>query len=201
MATLLVTELLMTELLILRHGPTAWNAARRLQGHIDEPLSDDGRRRVRTWRLPPGADSLHWVASPLARAWETALILGLTPVAEPRLREMSWGAWEGRTVPELAAAGLMAEAHDRQGLDFRPPGGESPRDVQARLRPWLAEVATSGRGTGAVAHAGVIRAVYSLATGWDLASEPAHTIRNACAHRFRLAADGTPTLLALNIAL
>lgn len=191
----------MTELLILRHGPTAWNVARRLQGHVDEPLSEAGRTVVRLWRLPPGAESLRWVASPLSRAWETAALLGLSPEPEPRLREMSWGDWEGRTVPELLAAGLMMVAHDRIGLDFRAPGGESPRDVQTRLRPWLAEVAASGRPTGAVAHAGVIRALYGLATGWDLASDPPEPIRNACAHRFRLAPDGTPALVALNIAL
>ena len=191
----------MTELLILRHGPTAWNVARRLQGHVDEPLSDAGRTVVGLWRLPAGAESLRWVASPLRRAWETAAILGLSPQAEPRLREMSWGDWEGRTLPELLEAGLMTVAHDRIGLDFRAPGGESPRDVQTRLRPWLAEVAAIGRPTGAVAHAGVIRAIYALATGWDLTSEPAEPIRNACAHRFRLAPDGTPELAALNIAL
>ena len=42
----------MTDLIILRHGPTAWNAAHRLQGGIDEPLSDEGRARVAAWRLP-----------------------------------------------------------------------------------------------------------------------------------------------------
>lgn len=191
----------MTELLILRHGPTAWNAARRLQGHVDEPLSADGRLVVHLWRLPPGAEALRWMASPLARAWETARLLGLSPEPEPRLREMSWGDWEGRTVPELMDAGLLNATHDRIGLDFRAPGGESPREVQARLRPWLAEVAASGQATGAVAHAGVIRALVGLATGWDLRSEPAEPIRNACAHRFRIAADGAPELVELNIAL
>lgn len=191
----------MTELLILRHGPTAWNIARRLQGHVDEPLSEAGRMVVHLWRLPPDAESRHWVTSPLSRARETAHILGLSPEPEPRLREMSWGDWEGRTLPDLREAGLMTVAVDRIGLDFRAPGGESPRDVQNRLRPWLAEVATAGRPAGAVAHAGVIRALHSLATGWDLRSDLDEPIRNACAHRYRLAPDGTPELVALNIAL
>ena len=191
----------MTELLILRHGPTAWNVARRLQGHVDEPLSDAGRTVVQLWRLPPGAESLHWVASPLSRAQETARLLGLSPQPEPRLREMSWGEWEGSTLPVLLESGLMTVAVDRVGLDFRAPGGESPRDVQARLRPWLAEVAAAGRPTGAVSHAGVIRALYGLATGWDLHSELEEPIRNACAHRFRLAPDGLPELVALNVPL
>jgi broad specificity phosphatase PhoE len=190
----------MTDLFILRHGPTAWNAAGRIQGHIDEPLSDDGRAQVARWRLPPEAAGLRWIASPLARAWETAHLLGLAPTPEPRLREMSWGAWEGRLLHELRAGELTPEREER-GLDFRPPDGESPRDVQARLRPWLAEVAADGRSTGAVAHAGVIRALYALATGWDMFGRPADKPRDFCIHRFALAPDGTPRVVAMNIPL
>lgn len=191
----------MTDLLILRHGPTAWNAAGRIQGHIDEPLSDDGRAAVRRWRLPPGSEVRRWFASPLRRAVETASLLGLAPEPEPRLREMSWGDWEGCLLAELRAAGTLPPAMEAMGLDLKPPGGESPRDVQARLRPWLAEVAADGRPAGAVAHNGVIRALYALATGWDLIGRPAHKLRDACAHRFVLAADGTPTVLEMNIPL
>ena len=58
---------------------------------------------------------------------------------EPALIETDWGHWEGRTLAELRQrhGGEMA-ALEARGLDFRPPGGESPRDVQARLASWLA---------------------------------------------------------------
>ena len=96
---------------------------------------------------------------------ETARLLGLDPKPEPRLIEMAWGEWEGqeprrRCAPSSATA--MAE-NEARGLDFRPPGGESPRDVQARLRPLLAELE---RPTIFVTHKGVLRALYALATGW-----------------------------------
>lgn len=191
----------MTDLIILRHGPTAWNAMGRIQGNIDEPLSDAGRARVAGWRLPPGTRDYRWFASPKRRAWETARILGLDPVPEPRLVEMNWGAWEGRLLEDLRACGALTAEREQLGLDFHAPGGESPRDVQNRLKPWLAEVAAAGRPTGAVAHNGVMRALYALATGWDMVSKPAHRLRDGCAHRFTLGKDGTPELVAMNVSL
>ncbi|MCW2244963.1 putative phosphoglycerate mutase [Azospirillum fermentarium] len=193
----------MTDLLILRHGPTVWNAEGRIQGHIDQPLSDAGRAVVRGWRLPDAAAGRVWYASPLARAWETAALLGLSPAPEPRLREMHWGEWEGMRLADLAAAGILTPTLESRGIDLRRPGpgGESPRDVQERLRPWLAVLAARGEPAGAVAHAGVIRALYALAVGWDMADKPPHKIRDACAHLFALADDGTPSLVQLNIPL
>ena len=69
----------------------------------------------------------------------------VSPV-EPRLVEMDWGDYEGYTLAELRAArGVDLAANEARGLDFRPPGGESPRDVQARLAPLLAEIAARRR--------------------------------------------------------
>ena len=70
----------MTPIALIRHGPTGWNAERRLQGRADRPLSDEGRARVAGWRVPDAYLGFEWVASPLSRARETAEILGL-PVA------------------------------------------------------------------------------------------------------------------------
>lgn len=191
----------MTTLLILRHGPTAWNAEGRIQGSIDEPLSDAGRARVARYRLPPESAGLRWVASPKRRAWETATLLGLDPTPEPRIVEMDWGEWEGQRTEDLRADGRMQARHDRLGLDFKAPGGESPREVQARLRSWLADLAAEGRPTGAVAHNGILRALYSLATGWHMRDDPAEELRNGCAHLFRIAKDGAPELVRMNISL
>ncbi|MGQ9366337.1 histidine phosphatase family protein [Azospirillum sp. ST 5-10] len=191
----------MPDLIILRHGPTAWNAAGRIQGGIDEPLSDAGRAAVAGWRLPEETRAWRWVASPLRRAWETAGLLGLAPEPEPRLREMHWGAWEGRLREELRASGELTPAMEALGLDLRGPGGESPRDVQERLRPWLAELAEAGLATGAVAHNGVMRALYGLATGWDFVAPPRHKLRDFCAHRFRLGPGGAVEVVAMNIPL
>ena len=193
----------MTRLAMIRHAPTAWNEAGRIQGHADEPLSADGRRAAAGWRLPPVLGVVAWLASPLGRARETARLMAARDCAtEARLIEMDWGAWEGRRLAELRAElGAAMTENEARGLDFRPAGGESPRDVQARLAPWLAELARAGRPVAAVSHKGVIRALYAKAAGWDMTGEPPTRLAWDRAHLFSLAADGTPTVAALNLPL
>ena len=192
-----------TELVLLRHGPTDWNEAGRVQGRSDRPLSEEGRARVRNWRIPPAFQGYHWVTSPLRRARETAAVLGHEDAeVVPELIEADWGAWEGQRLGDLRASlGATMAAMERRGLDFRPPGGESPRDLQVRLAPWLARAA-DGRGPCiAVTHKGVIRALYALAVGWDLGGHPPQKLRPDCAHPFRLAPGGGLAVARLNLAL
>ncbi len=128
---------------LIRHGTTAWNAAGRIQGRRDVPLSDAGRAQVRGWRLPHGFAQAACMASPLRRALETAALLGFDqPAIDGRLAEMDWGEFEGRTLTELRAelGPAMRELED-SGLDFRPPGGESPREVAGRLGACLRSLA------------------------------------------------------------
>ena len=193
----------MTRLAMIRHAPTAWNESGRIQGHADEPLSAAGRAAAAGWRLAPELGDVAWLSSPLGRARETARLMAARDcVAEPRLIEMDWGAWEGRRLAELRAelGAAMAE-NEARGLDFRPDGGESPRDVQARLATWLAELARAGRPVAAVSHKGVIRALYALAAGWDMTGKPPARLAWDCAHLFSLAADGTPAVARLNLPL
>ncbi len=193
----------MTRLAVLRHGPTDWNAEGRLQGRRDLPLSAAGRARVAAWRLPPEVAGFRWVASPLRRARETARLLAGGPVAdEPRLIEMDWGSWEGRRLADLRAElGAAMAANEARGLDFRPAGGESPREVQARLRPWLAEIAAAGAPVAAVTHKGVIRALLALATGWDMTGRPPVRLDWQAVHLFRLEGGGRPALERANLSL
>jgi len=81
-----------TELLLVRHGETDWNAAGRLQGHTDRPLSDHGREQARRLADELAGEDLEAIyASDLARARETAEIVGerlqLPVVLDPDLRE------------------------------------------------------------------------------------------------------------------
>jgi probable phosphoglycerate mutase len=115
---------------------------------------------------------------------------------------MDWGAWEGRTLAGLRDEfGTEMTANEGRGLDFRPPGGESPRDVQRRLRPLLAELAAAGAATVAVTHKGVIRAAYALASGWDLTGRPPAKLRDGCAQAFTLDPEGRLQVAALNLQL
>jgi probable phosphoglycerate mutase len=193
----------MTELVMIRHGPTAWNAEGRMQGRSDQPLSEAGRLEVGTWRVPAAFHGHHWVVSPLARTRETAALLG-RPDAEPEeaVIETDWGDWEGQRLEDLRQRlGDTMTAMEALGLDFRPPGGERPRDVQDRLRPWLVRLAEARRPTVAVCHRGVIRALFSLATGWDFTGKPPVKLRNATAHRFLVEAAGRPRVVQMNLPL
>ncbi len=190
----------MTMLALVRHGPTEWNEGRLVQGRSDIALSAAGRAEVEAWQLPPDFASFDWVASPLQRARETAEILYGAPVpTDERLVEMDWADWEGRRLEDLRAEiGNLMTAWEARGLDFRAPGGESPREVQARLRPFLAERARAKRPTVAVCHRGVIRAVYALAISWDMTSKAPRRLADGCAQIFTLAEDGMPSVHVLD---
>lgn len=193
----------MVQFAILRHAPTEWNATGRVQGRTDVPLDEAGRTIAAGWLLPPGLAEFHAIASPLTRTVETAhLLLGRAAATDERLIEMDWAAWEGRELPDLRAEiGDLIAAWEAEGLDFRAPGGESQRDVQTRLAPLLTEIGLSGQPALAVTHRGVIRALYALATGWDMRSKPPEKLRDDCVHVFSLSAEGAPSIKQLNLPL
>lgn len=181
----------MSELLLIRHGRTAWNAQGRIQGHRDVPLSPQGRKALAGLRLPPAFAHFRWFASPLTRAVETADLLGAREVrTDPRLMELHWGEWEGRTRQELREDDPEGfAANEARGLDFRPPGGESPRELRSRLEGWLEETCSLEPAVVAVTHKGVIQMALALATGWDLVSRAPVRLDWACAQYFRVSAE------------
>ncbi len=153
-------------LVLIRHGLTAWNQQRVLQGHHDVPLSAPGRwqaeQLARHPALETAPDAVY--SSDLARARETAEvlvkdrphILRLTPL----LRERSFGEYEGRPFDEVSAqmelerlaAGLAPDV-------YLPPGGESRRQVDMRLRAFLEEIDRqhAGQRVWVISHGGAIR--------------------------------------------
>jgi probable phosphoglycerate mutase len=133
---------------------------------------------------------------------ETARILGLDPEPQPSLIEMHWGDYEGHTLAALRErhGAAMAENESR-GLDFLPDGGESPRMVRERLARFLPALAADRDPIVLVTHRGVLRALYSLATGWEMKADAPERLRDACAHHYELGADGTVGLVRLNIPL
>lgn len=186
---------------ILRHAPTEWNAARRLQGLTDICLSPEGEAAARRWRLLPPADRWRRVSSPLRRARRTAELLRPSmPVdVDSALREMSFGIWEGRTVQDLRVTGGAAfAAVEAAGLDFQPPGGESPRMAMARIGCWAS---TLREPVVAVSHKAAIRALLALATDWDMLGRPPHKLDWASLHFFVAHGDGRVTIDRLNVPL
>ena len=143
---------------LLRHGQTIWNREGRLQGQRDSPLTLQGIGQVRAMaallaRAVDAPRGFRLVASPLGRAWQSAVIvaesLGLDPRAiafDDRLKEHGFGAWEGLTQAELEAAHPGAWARrEADKWDFRVPGGESYALVAARAARWLAELPPDAR--------------------------------------------------------
>jgi broad specificity phosphatase PhoE len=180
------------KLALVRHAITAWNREKRVQGRIDKPLSDAGRQQFQSLAIPPGYRNYRWYSSPLRRATESAQLLGLNDLKlEPALLEMHWGDWEGEILKPLRKRlGDEMRDNESRGLDFRPPGGESPRDVQQRLQPWLRDIASAGQDTAAVVHKGIIRCVYALACDWDMRGECPVDFAWGSLHQFELSADG-----------
>lgn len=191
-------------LVAIRHAPTEWNAARRLQGRTDVALGAAGIAAAKAWRADPAWAAYRLLASPLKRAEETARLLfpGREIALDPRLMEMDFGAWEGRSLAELRATpGTAAEERENLGLDFSAPGGETPRQVQARLQPLLEEIAAAGVPTVIVTHKAVLRALLSLATGWAFLGKPPAKIQPDSAHLFRLDKDGRIRVEQMNLSL
>ncbi|NVD38029.1 histidine phosphatase family protein [Ensifer sp. HO-A22] len=160
---------------VIRHGQTDWNAESRLQGQKDIPLNDTGRQQATGNGLALaailGADAqqFDFVASPLGRTRETMerlrRAMGLDPTlyrTDDRLKEVSFGDWEGFTLPELKRSVPERIAERRKvKWDFIPPGddAESYEILSWRIAAWLKDV---NGPTVCVSHGGVIRALFKL---------------------------------------
>ncbi len=132
----------MAEWLLVRHGETQWNAERRVQGHIDIPLHEPGRRQIERAAARLASRPFDAVyASDLSRARETAEAIVAASESgphdlriDPVLREMAFGAFEGMNWREIQQAAGGAVIGTAQDLDYRPPDGESYRDLLDRSR-------------------------------------------------------------------
>lgn len=186
----------MTLVALLRHGETAWSAAGRIQGRTDVPLLP-GTEII----LPDVCRGMRVVTSPLRRCVETAALLGVPGAPqEPRIIEMDWGGWQGESFAALRERlGEEMRANEARGLDFRPPGGESPRLVLSRVKAWLKDIAQAGEPTLAVTHRGVIRALFAEATGWDMRGKPPARLDWTAVHLFSVDPQGTPRVERLNV--
>lgn len=159
----------------IRHGETDWNAEGRLQGQRDIPLNDRGRVQAEEagrilQRLHPQPDDLDWWVSPLHRTRETAErareALGLHPPyykMDERLKELTFGTWEGMTwkeVQRLDPAGATRRERDKWGMV--PPEGESYAMLVERISGFLPVLR---RDSVLVSHGGVARALMHVLGG------------------------------------
>lgn len=175
----------MIRLALLRHGHTDWNRQGRIQGASDIPLDDEARAGLAALRLPNDWAAAELWSSPLKRATETAeLVARRAPRLAPELVEMNWGDWEGqRGLDLLATPGSGFRHIEDWGWDYHAPGGETPRDLWTRLKPWLARL---DRDVLAVCHIGVMRVLLARAHGWDFAGPAPFKIKRNRLYVLRL---------------
>ena len=165
-----------TELVVIRHGETLWNSEHRMQGQQDSALSERGQaqaralgKRMRTERFA------HLYSSDLVRAFETAKaisdVTGHEIRIDMRLRERSFGIFEGLTRAEMAARHPEEYARFRtRDPDYALPGGESPRAFHERCMGCLTELANRhlGERIVVIAHGLLLASLYRVVHGLDL---------------------------------
>ena len=129
-----------TTVLLIRHGETEWNILGKFQGSTDIPLSQEGIRQAHMLKNRLNGDFDYVYASPLKRAYETALILkgnrNIDVICEPGLRELSFGEYEGYTEEELLKEGRGYEIAKifKGEMNIRCPKGETLEELYERVK-------------------------------------------------------------------
>jgi probable phosphoglycerate mutase len=178
----------MTELWLVRHGQTDWNLEGRYQGQADIPLNATGLAQAGAFAAGlAGRTFAALYSSDLQRAFQTAapiaLQTGLPVIADPHLREIFQGEWQGRTLVEIRAAySESAQAH-RGTIDpaaARAPGGESVLEVSQRMAEAATQIALAHpRGAVlVVSHGLALATLICLARHIPLAEVYAHIPEN-----------------------
>lgn len=196
----------MTEIIIIRHGETEWNQTGRFQGHSDVPLSKTGRAQAETLGQNLAINYVDAIyASDLIRAMETAAPLaarfGLTVTPDPLLRELNFGAWEGRSFSDVNAENPNAMKqfyNDPECADI--PDSEPFPDFQKRVAGRVREIAELHRGKRIVivSHGASIRILLA-----DILAMPIRSIwhisqLNTAVNKIRFEDDGFAIVTLMN---
>lgn len=186
----------MSEILLLRHGETLWNAEGRIQGHRDSPLSPEGL--VQAERLAARIAAEHpdlLYVSDLGRTRQTVAPIeratGLIARVDPALRERCYGVFEGRTWPEIEREFPTQYAEHQSGSALaKAEGGESLREFSDRAVGALTRIAMEAE-TGGYARVaimssgGVLGMLYRHTQGIPLEVPRNYAMPNASVNRFR----------------
>jgi glutamate-1-semialdehyde 2,1-aminomutase len=196
----------MTEIIIIRHGETEWNQTGRFQGHSDVPLSETGRAQAEALGRNLALDHVDAIyASDLIRAMETAAPLaarfGLTVMSDPLLRELNFGAWEGRSFSDVNAENPDAMKqfyNDPERADI--PHSEPFPDFQKRVAGRVRAIAAEQRGKRVVivSHGASIRILLT-----DILAMPIRSIwhisqLNTAVNKIRFEDDGFAVVTLMN---
>lgn len=178
-----------TKLCLIRHGETAWNAERRLQGHTDIPLNQRGVLQAQRMAMALKNSQISFDAlytSDLKRAVDTASAvvhsLGITAITEDILRERNFGGLQGISIDEAPLTKPdIWQAHLARDLDHELEGGESILQFATRVEQALQMIHErhAGKTVLVVSHGGTLDMMYRIASKQSLSSERIASVPNA----------------------
>jgi probable phosphoglycerate mutase len=188
-----------TQIVLIRHGETAWNAERRLQGHLDIALNAEGQRQAEALADALAGERFDLVvSSDLQRARQTAQAVaarhGLEVQEDPDLRERCYGVFEGLLYSEIEQKfPVQFAAWQARDIDAVMPDGthaaESFRDFYGRtvaaIVAWA--YAHPKQRLAIVCHGGVLECAYRAAQDMALETPRTFPVKNASINRFTLA--------------
>lgn len=155
-----------TIMYLVRHGETQWNQVRRIQGHSDIALNDQGLQQAEKVARRFRDETIHAIySSDLSRAYVTAMKIaeasGSAVSTRTTLRERCYGEWEGLTYEEIRA---RFEAQDEAAC-----GIETFEDMQQRAVTALTELAKNhpGEAIVVVSHGGLINSFLHYVTAGE----------------------------------
>jgi 2,3-bisphosphoglycerate-dependent phosphoglycerate mutase len=203
----------MTEILLIRHGETAWNAEKRLQGHLDIPLNAEGERQAAALGAALANEPIDAVfSSDLQRALQTARAVaaprGMPVVIDNGLRERCFGAFEGLQYHEIETRYPEAYAAWRaRDRDARYPDGkhvaETLDEFHARVTGTLHRLLQqkSYRKIAVVTHGGVLDCLYRVASDrLDFTAPRDFDVLNASINRVRWSEGGMQLMQWADVA-
>lgn len=190
-----------TEIWLIRHGETDWNAQQRLQGWADIPLNETGRNQALAVRRYVQNQQLHVdhvISSDLIRAAETAQIAFDLPLNQVTrynsLRERNYGVYEGELWHQLMAV----DAQSTPEINLRSPNQEVPQGenltvFNTRILAAFNQLSQTyaGKKLAVFAHGGVIDIVWRQLNQADLLTQRPQPILNASVNQFIIDANAT----------
>ena len=195
-----------TEILLVRHGETEWNATGRFQGSKDIALSQEGLLQAKFLkeRLHNNFDLIY--TSPLIRAKQTAELIcentPFVPIIENELREISFGAWEGLTLSQISTQYVSEfNSWKTDEINGYLVGGDlSIKNASIRVRDAILRITKECRGKKViiVAHGGIIKAALIGIFHWKMNKYHEISLGNTAVSKLIFDEALNATLVTLN---
>ncbi|MBK8822285.1 MAG: alpha-ribazole phosphatase [Anaerolineales bacterium] len=164
------------KLLLTRHGQTDWNIAGRYQGQSDVPLNQTGQTQAAQIAKRLSTETIHAIyTSDLSRAANTAQAIvdfhQLEIKKDSRLRELSFGDWEGMTYKEMSAHSPdLFSKWMTDSMNISTPNGETLTQLAARVKSAFDQIKDDHKDQTVlvVSHSGALQSLLAVTLGVDL---------------------------------